>query len=450
MDEKAIDSSVPLLPLPMLKARVQLWHWSENAGGWSVELNSQLALLAMHHAPPNWEVCLVERPDSSCLAGQTFVAIETEFVHTKIVHNDPMAQREWNTLWKVILEFTPKFFEEIRGRAIIVKMMSPNFLQQGERLFISIETYGPLKLREQIVPTRRPNPGWLARWKNRFSIFLTIASYTGFIPWSFTARGIMVMEATSSILGYMSGTKSLLLSNDPVQRVAQTLGKYRNKYAAWNDYMSETQQMLCPDIGIRRIEACRNMLIAFGEFEQAILSHLTENIEPSLVRSGKNDLLLKAGAAVVVLGAVVGLGAWWLAYTATSYCGGFAAVAGAISTVVGYDDPNRSARILVKNVRDLLKSLKEALHKVYIRMWASFYRDDLEIPFDQMSEEERLELLKSCGVDLAFIQETDYREVLVTRALSQLQNDNDEFMVAFRKTFTTIGQEMIFQDVPAE
>jgi hypothetical protein len=65
-----------------------------------------------------------------------------------------------------------------------------------------------------------------------------------------------------------------------------------------------------------------------------------------------------------------------------------------------------------------------------------------------MSEEQVYELLKSCGVDLRFIQEVGYREALARSSLRKLEGDNEQFMKAFLELFEKIGHEMIFQDVP--
>lgn len=90
--------------------------------------------------------------------------MQADFVHRTITHGNATAQNEWDRLWLKILEFTPEFFKHIGGEAIIVRMMSPNLVQQRQGLFVTVETFGPLKLREKVVTTRRSRPGWLTRW----------------------------------------------------------------------------------------------------------------------------------------------------------------------------------------------------------------------------------------------------------------------------------------------
>lgn len=93
MDEKANDSSIPSSPPPMLEGRVQLWHWSNDDEGWSVEFNSQLAYQVEAHVLPDWEVRLVDTPGTQYRPGQTFVAIEVRPLILTLMHIRAMAIR---------------------------------------------------------------------------------------------------------------------------------------------------------------------------------------------------------------------------------------------------------------------------------------------------------------------------------------------------------------------
>ncbi|KAJ5683878.1 uncharacterized protein N7477_000223 [Penicillium maclennaniae] len=102
------------------------------------------------------------------------------------------------------------------------------------------------------------------------------------------------------------------------------------------------------------------MLTASGEFEHATLSFLTASVEPEKARSTLYNVLFMEGAACVVVGAVVSFGAWWVAWTATSYCAGGVAIAGVIATPFGIFDPNRRIRTLIEKVQFSPLSLRRA------------------------------------------------------------------------------------------
>ncbi|KAB8231320.1 uncharacterized protein BDW43DRAFT_313134 [Aspergillus alliaceus] len=455
MDERATGLSIPLISIPRLKGRVQLWHWCEEDEEYFLELNNKLASQAAQRRLPDWEVRRVESPDTPYRAGQTFVAIETEFIHTSITLNDPRALHEWNKLWKVILDLTPQFFRDIGGEPIVVSMMSSNLLLQGQPLYVVVDTKGPLKLRETIVPTRRRRPrsqsGWLARGRNMLSLCLFTSSLSGWIPWSYSIPATLTIYATSSVIEYINDRLSppLLRSDEPGKNVAQTLGHYRSKYATWKDYMSQAQEARNPDIGIKRLEACRNLLIAFSAFETATLAHLTADIEPYCERIAESSFCLKAGATACVVGFAVCGAAACAAWTITAWCAGGVGVVSAVCACYGYFNPNIPHRELIQELRDLFKSLNKSLHTLYIRTWVSFYQNVLGIPFEQLNESEAYEVLKGCGVDLSFIQEVGYQKSLSERAMKQLQHDSNALMEKFRELFTKVGQEMIFQDVSA-
>ena len=89
---------------------------------------------------------------------------QAELLHKTILNDHRSVIHEWEKLQRIVLEFTPKFFTGIHGEAVVVKISCPDLLRQGQTLMVAVETYGPLKLRENILPTRRPRSGYFTHW----------------------------------------------------------------------------------------------------------------------------------------------------------------------------------------------------------------------------------------------------------------------------------------------
>lgn len=101
-------------------------------------------------------------------------------------------------------------------------------------------------------------------------------------------------------------------------------------------------------------------------------------------------------------------------------------------------------------VRKLFGSLKKAYSELYIGLWASFYQNELGISMDKLSKQEKIGLLKTCGIDPGSIGEVGHLEAFDGSSRREIESLHSELMEVFFELYRAIGNEIIIGYAPQE